>query len=434
MLKRVKLSLIVLSAVFASSCNTQNDSGRDVLQSKHVRQVDKSVELKDFTVETRWISQPIDHTNPAGETFDQQIIVLKPRGVKNDAPVFFMLGNETDSTEQKLIALYENYGAPEDFIFVTADHRGYGQSISKSDQTVPEYVKIDQVLTDYKQLYGQLQPEFSGPWVGAGYSYGGSLVINFADKYPGVFDVILSSSAPTRYDFTFEEYAHHAEKLLGPELSANFKRHFENLKPETLYEENWRSREHMAAMVVGLSQMQAIQPLRPLVEDLAKQSTSDFVTSLRSDLPDGVFELLDSWASLREPKQITADMAKTGSYNWYTWKYQQCTEVGTFFVGDIFPYAVDDHVKDCMATFGEEPEYLTSGKWDVADMLSRVRDPIIIVSGGKDPWLGVGVEPDHTYKNIDYQFFPEGRHCPDRYEQEAGRAVFARVREHLSHQ
>lgn len=428
----MKLSLMILSIVFVSSCNlSEAETAPYSLQPVTPIVGSKADKIESFVTETRWMPQPVDHAETRSEQFQQQIIILKPQGVEDDAPVFFMLGNETDSTEEKLVALYENYGSPKDFIFITADHRGYGQSISATDQTVPDYVKIDQTLKDYKRLVDQFRLEFTGPWVGAGYSYGGSLAINFAHAYQGTFDLILSSSAPLKYDFVFSEYGKHAEELLGPDLAKLMKGHLERLKPEALYDETWHAQKHVTATVVGLAQIQAIQPLRPMIETLAQQSTPDFVGSLRTDLPPSVFEQLDSWAFIRTPKRLSPEDARTGKFNWYTWKYQQCMEVGTFFVGGIFPYMEEDHIKDCEATFGETPKYVDGKKWDVESMLSHVQDPIIIVSGGKDPWLRTGVMPDHNYKNIDYQFFPNGLHCPDRYEAEAGLKVFKTVRAHL---
>jgi len=345
-----------------------------------------------------------------------------------------MLGNETDSTPEKLKALYKNYGSPEDFIFIAADHRGYGQSITNDNQTVPDYVTIEQVMEDYKALIDVYREEFTGPWVGAGYSYGGSLVIDFASRYPETVDVVLSSSAVIRYDFAFTEYGEHAEELLGDTIASNFKRHISTLHPPKPYSEAWKSQSDIVAMTVGLSQIQALQNLRPLASEIAPLPTPEFLDALEEKLPPVVKGQMDAWTERRVPQDISAEEARTGAYNWYTWKYQQCMEVGTFFVGGLFPYSIQDHIDDCVATFGIKPAYLNSKPWAISEKLAQITDPIVIVSAGRDPWVRVGVQPGHKFTNIDFMYYPDGLHCPDRYEPEAGRDVFERLRTHLNKQ
>lgn len=432
MVGHLKLSLMILASAFVSSCKVQHTTNTQLPQVKPTANIVESVATDMFSLETRWMSQPIDHAHPEGETFEQQIILLKPKGARNDAPVFFMLGNETDSTAEKLIALFKNYGSPKDFIFATADHRGYGQSITEGDQSVPEYVKIDQVLADYKNLIEAYRSEFTGPWIGAGYSYGGSLVIDFASRYPGAVDVVLSSSALITYDFAFSEYGEHAEELLGKTIAPHLQRHMSALYPAQPYGNTWKSQNDVMALSVGLSQIQAMQPLRPFISEIAPLPTPDFLKALDDNLPSEVKSQMNAWSKMRVPQVLSSEKARTGAYNWYTWKYQQCMEVGTFFIGGPFPFSVQDHVDDCKATFGQEPAYLNAAPWNVAEKLKQVTDPIVIVSGGKDPWVRVGVQPDHTYTNIDFMFYPDGLHCPDRYEAKPGREVFDRLRSHLS--
>ena len=97
------------------------------------------------------ISQPLDHDDPGGAYFDQELFILVPHNAPNSSPVFFILGNEHDLTNQELVKTWNAYGAPSDVIFIQAEHRGYGQSVSADDnQTVPLYVTVDQALADLK--------------------------------------------------------------------------------------------------------------------------------------------------------------------------------------------------------------------------------------------------------------------------------------------
>ena len=146
-------------------------------------------------------------------------------------------------------------------------------------------------------------------------SFGGGLVINFAHDYPEQFTAIIASSALTRFAFETPEYAGQARINLGPKLADRLRVHMAALKPARPYDETWVDRERIFALISGLSQIEELQPVKPLAAAAERQ----------------------------------------GNYNWYTWKYQQCTQTGTFFTGRIFPHTRADHIADCRATFGEAP-------------------------------------------------------------------------------
>ncbi|MBI5016059.1 MAG: hypothetical protein HZB55_11320 [Deltaproteobacteria bacterium] len=124
---------------------------------------------RQYSLAERSIRQPLDHGVPTGPQLDQQVHVLVPDGCSPSAPVFFILGGEVDATPERLAQTWRAYGRPRDVIFVQAEHRGYGQSVSADeDQTVPSYVRIDQTLADDHRVAQVLRREFSGPWMVAG--------------------------------------------------------------------------------------------------------------------------------------------------------------------------------------------------------------------------------------------------------------------------
>ncbi len=91
-----------------------------------------------YTIINTSITQPVEHARPAGPTFTQQVDILIPAKAAKNAPVFFNLGNEHDLTDRDIIALYTAYGAPENVIFIQAEHRGYGQSVTaEADSRFP---------------------------------------------------------------------------------------------------------------------------------------------------------------------------------------------------------------------------------------------------------------------------------------------------------
>lgn len=356
-------------------------------------------------------------------------IILRPDGAAPDAPVLFMLGNETDSTAARLEAQYRNYGSPADVVFITADHRGYGQSIPDLDQSRPTYVTIRQTLADYDRLVRYYKTRFGGAWIGCGCSYGGGLVINFAHDYLEAVAGIIARSALTKFEFLMPEYGPQAVANLGPELAGRMRFHMAALKPAQLYDANWVNRERLLALISGLSQIEEFQPLKPVVSRLAMLPTPEFLEGLQRDLPLEVMRRVDEWAVLRVPAgRLDPAEVRKGKHNWHTWKYQQCTEVGTFFTGGLFPHERADHIADCRASFGEDPPYADAKPWPVSEMLGNLTMPTVLVAGGRDPWFHVGAQPGHPHTNIDYVYFPDALHCPDIYNAEAGHAVFEKAR------
>lgn len=380
-----------------------------------------------FKIVENWFTQPVDPSIPKGRQFKQQFFVLTPDGVENDATVFFVLGNETDSTENLLTKLYHAYGSPTDMIFILSEHRGYGQSLTDEPQTVPEYVRVEYALSDYHRLITALKKDYTGKWLAGGYSYGGALVLNFAHEYPQDVDAILSSSAPIHWPFEIPQYSKQARENLGEDFTKRLYEHINNIEVVEPYDQSWQTRERYIVLISILAQRTDMQDIKGYISVLSYLPTSMFTWFLEQLLPSGV----DDWTKKRIPKPLPVKQAKSGHFNWYTWKYQQCSQVGTFFSGIPFNYRFEEHVADCKATFGKEPEYLTAKPWDVASMIPEITIPQVIVSGGKDPWMQLGVKPGHPFRNIDFVYVAEGFHCPDKEDVLLGSSVMTKLRGHI---
>jgi len=378
-------------------------------------------------LEVIWIEQAINHEKPELGTFRQQVYIYQPTNAGKDATVFFILGNESDSTGAALEQAYLDYGMPQDMVFIIAEHRGYGQSITPGDQSKPEYVQVEQALEDYHQVITLLKTKYTGDWIVAGYSYGAALAINFAMEYPDDISAVLSSSAPIHWPFLIPQYSEQVSDNLGLALTQRLNAHIENLEPEELYDENWENRELVTGIIVGLSQMASQQNLMPYLNILSFLPTPLFISALNLILPQAAWD----WVEGRKAAPMPHDRAIAGHLNWYTWKYQQCTQVGTFFSGSPFTYTREEHINDCMLTFDEQPGFFTADAWDVAGMIERITVPLVIVVGGRDPWSRLGVKPNHLYNNIDYLYVANGYHCPDRGNPEIGEEVLAMLLGHL---
>jgi pimeloyl-ACP methyl ester carboxylesterase len=374
------------------------------------------------------ISQPVDHSNSEGPQFDQHIDILIPEGITNDAPVFFHLGNEQQLDEEKLLLLYDSYGKRNDLIYIQAEHRGYGQSLTADkDQSIPSYVRIKQALADYHNVIQTLKEEYRGPWIAVGYSYGGGLVINFAANYPKDAKVILSSSAVIDWPFVMDTYDHQMRINFGEKLYNGFVKHINNLEPKELFDENWLEREFLIAACHGLAQREELNRVQSAFQDLANLPTEKLLKEIHridNELANG-----EGWqyATSNGKLNLSREEALTGKYTWRVWRYQQCTETGVFEISEkpngIFTRTYEDFIEECVALFGEEPRVAKGPEWSPRSLLNKLKVPLVYVCGGMDPWKGLCLEPDYVIKNGKYFYYPEGRHCPEKDKRRRGKQV-----------
>ena len=371
-----------------------------------------------YTIINTSITQPVDHTLPAGPTFTQQVDILIPAKAAKNAPVFFNLGNEHDLTDRDIIALYTAYGAPENVIFIQAEHRGYGQSVTaEADQSIPSHVTVAQALADYHRVVARFRAEYPGPWMWTGYSYGGGLVIHFAAKYPGDLRVILSSSGVVDWPFTMDAYDRGVRNTFGETAYARLVRHVNTLKPESLFDAVWLEREFLIAVIHGATQYGRYSSLTPVMKLASFLPTGAFLGVLhwidRGIAKEGAW----NYATSNAKPTLSLEEKKTGRWDWRVWRYQQCRETGVFEVSvkpeGIFSRQRNDFIEECESLFKEYPAAERGKEWSPRAMVKKLSVPMVYVAGGMDPWMGLCLERDYPLNNGRYFYRPEGRHCPD---------------------
>ena len=386
-------------------------------------------ESRNYEYIHRTISQPVDHSNPEGSRFDQHIDIIIPEGCSSSAPVFFHLGEEHELEEENLLLFYNAYGKRNDIIYIQAEHRGYGQSITfDKDQSVPSYVRIDQALADYHNVIQTLKEEFKGPWMGAGYSYGGGLVINFAAKSPTDVKVILSSSGVIDWPFMMDTYDHQMRINFGEKFYQGFVKHIKNLEPEVLFDENWLEREFLIAACHGLAQREELKRVQKsfenLITTLPTEELLERIHRIDNELADG-----EGWqyATSNGKLTLTREEALSGKYTWRVWRYQQSTETGVFEISEkpngVFTRTYKDFIEEGKALFGEDPPAANNPEWSPRAMLKNLKVPLVYVCGGMDPWKGLCLEPNYKVENGRYFYYSEGRHCPEKDKFRRGREV-----------
>jgi pimeloyl-ACP methyl ester carboxylesterase len=375
------------------------------------------------------VTQPVDHSEPEGIRFDQHIDIIIPEGCSSNAPVFFHLGEEHELDEELLLRFYDAYGKRNDIIYIQAEHRGYGRSITlDKDQSIPSYVLIDQALADYHNVIQNLKEKFNGPWMGVGYSYGGGLVINFAAKYPDDVNVILSSSGVIDWPFMMNTYDHQMRINFGEKFYQGFIQHIKNLEPKELFDENWLEREFLIAACHGLAQREELKRVQKSFEDLITTLPTKELLERIHRIDDEMAQG-EGWqyATSNGKLALSREEALTGKYTWRVWRYQQCTETGVFEISEkpngVFTRTHKDFIEEGIALFGEEPPAAKNPEWSPRSMLKDLKVPLVYVCGGMDPWKGLCLEPNYTIGNGKYFYYPEGRHCPEKDKLRRGREV-----------
>lgn len=383
-----------------------------------------------YTLEHRTIRQPLDHADPTGPAFEQHIDILRPANAPPTAPVFLNYGNEAPTKPERLERLYRTYPRETDVIFIQAEHRGYGKSVSDdADQSRPAYVRTEQAHADMHTVIATLRHEFPGPWMMAGWSYGGGLVIDYAARYPDDVDAVLSSSGVVDWPFAMDVYDRQIRETLGAACYGRLSDHMDRLASAERFDEAWLEQEFLIAVTHGITQMGNLKGLQAPFRLLTRLPTGAFVRTMH--WLDAAFGEGMAWNYARSNAKLrlTRDEKLTMDFDWRVWRYQQCVETGVFELNagasGIMPRTVEDFCAECEALFGAGTCKSGGERWSPRAALSRVTVPLIYVSGARDPWDGLGIQPGEVFDGLTYFRTDDGQHCPERIDRDLAREVFA---------
>jgi pimeloyl-ACP methyl ester carboxylesterase len=369
----------------------------------------------ELTLEQRKFIQPLQHSQPELGFYEQNIQILKPNQVTPDTPIVLFLGSEAGPGDLRKMS--ESFRQQRDIIAVQADHRGYGSYSKDLDQTVPAYVSMEQALEDFHQVILSLKKEFQRPVVLVGYSYSATLAILLAAQYPDSVDAIYASSPTVR--FPKVSYAHD-EKMnqdWSPSLYQSMVSKVSLLSSAQLGDQQYEDRLFLQTLFVGSVQYARFSPLKNNLEKTSPLDLKTFLTTWKGIDQQLAGGLAAKWALGQNTLKLSLSEAQTLNYHSRYWAYQQCQELGSFFISvqanSLFPQTFDDYSEYCQKMFGILPQVMA--EWDIVSKLKNIEAPMLVVNGRKDPWLSIQVsEKDLLSQNTQLFMINDGYHCPDR--------------------
>lgn len=132
-----------------------------------------------------FVTQPIDHNNPDGPKFKEQIFLSH---VDKDKPVVIELDGYavTDRPTELSRILTCNQ--------IIVEHRYFGESVPTPFDW--KYLTIEQAAKDHHRIIELFKQFYTGKWISTGISKGGSCVIFHRYFYPNDVDVSVSYEGP----------------------------------------------------------------------------------------------------------------------------------------------------------------------------------------------------------------------------------------------
>ena len=208
----------IILLLFSISCKDQTTQGppvdnRDILeklQSLPNLQVDEITPQNGYERQFEiYISQPLDHNNPAGQQFQQQIF-LSHRD--ESAPVVFMpsgyAARATTAAELSLLLQANQIYVPHRFM-----------DGARPAQMDWQYNTIEQAAADHHQIVELFKEIYNGIWVSYGASKNGATALLHRRFYPDDVDATVAKVAPIslaiedpRYDTFLENVADEATR------------------------------------------------------------------------------------------------------------------------------------------------------------------------------------------------------------------------------
>jgi len=136
-----------------------------------------------------WFTQPVDHNNPNGETFQQRVLIGHAGYDRPTVAVLEGYSIYTDKAGELCKLLKANQ--------ITIEHRFFAKS--RPDSIPWSFLTIKQAAADQHEIIKALKKIYREKWVSTGISKGGQTTIYHRRFYPDDVDVSVPYVAPLNF-------------------------------------------------------------------------------------------------------------------------------------------------------------------------------------------------------------------------------------------
>ncbi|MCZ7610771.1 MAG: hypothetical protein M5U17_11465 [Ignavibacterium sp.] len=378
-MKTIKFILIIIllhSAVFAQDSDLLN-----WLKSQPDIEVVNKIDSKNFSeVYELYITQPVDHNNPGGLKFKEQIFLSH---TDKDKPMVIELdGYSVDNRTTELARIL-------DCNQIMVEHRYFGESVPAPFDW--KFLTIEQAANDHHRIIELFKKYYSGKWITTGISKGGSCAIFHGYFFPDDVDVSVPYVGPLNYSIDDNRVYEWIKSVSTPECREkvfNFQKLCFEKRDELfpLFMKNAENKR-LTYDIVGNEKAYEYSVLE---FSFAYWQWSDGDCS---KIPDKNSSLDEIWDELSNYGGVTYfdDASITGIYPFF---YQCYTEFG-YYAYDVTPFKEYLKYADGQTPFfipkDSNPSYDPRLLKKINDWASNKSKNFIYIYGGNDPWTSTGV-------------------------------------------
>ena len=149
------------------------------------------------------LEQPLDHGNPAGKTFKQQIILSHLDFNKPMVIVTEGYRASHNYCEELCNILNANQ--------IYVEHRYFGKSAP--DNLDWQYLNLKQATADYHRIVNLFKQFYTGEWISTGWSKGGQTTMMFKRNYPEDLDAAVIYDSPLNFSLEDQRIDKHFETV-----------------------------------------------------------------------------------------------------------------------------------------------------------------------------------------------------------------------------
>ncbi|HEX7840100.1 MAG TPA: S28 family serine protease [Kofleriaceae bacterium] len=354
-----------------------------------------------FSAYVLHFTQPVDHNDPSGPTFQQEVSLLH-RSELAPAPMVVWTSGYKDNYADKAVELTDILDANQ----VSIEHRFFGASRpAPADWTK---LTIDQAAADEHEIIQALRTVYGGVFLSAGASKGGMTAVFHRRFYPGDVEGTVAYVAPLTFGAPDPRYPAFFDTV-GPEDCRNAVR---AIARDMLA----NRRDQMEARAALQTQYAYSRiPLGPAVEAAITGFEWSFWQYFGVDhcksVPDVSASDDDVFAFLDRVSQIH-ESSDAGISDMEAYYYQSYAQLGypDYTVSYLTPYLQydeDDYLGELPTA---EPAYDPNPMSDVLDYIDNAGDRLLFVYGEWDPWIKGKVVLGNAADSKSYTV-PEGTHA-----------------------